>query len=80
MNVTPFIGPRARRRYIKPMSERAILEREVASHRARVDELVAAIAALEENDRQAALLRMELKGRTAAVELGSARLRNLRDD
>jgi len=45
-----------------------------------VDELVAAIAALEENDRQAALLRMELKGRTAAVELGSARLRNLRDD
>jgi len=62
------------------MSERAILEREVASHRARVDELVAAIGALDENDRQGALLRMELKGRTAAVELGSARLRNLRDD
>ena len=80
MNVTPFIGPPQRRGYIKPMSERAILEREVASHRARVEELVAAIEALDENDRQAALLRMELKGRTAAVELGSARLRNLRDD
>lgn len=62
------------------MSERAVLEREVASHRARVEELVAAIEALDENDRQAALLRMELKGRAAAVELGSARLRNLRDD
>jgi hypothetical protein len=61
------------------MSERSILEREVASHRARVQELEAALATLEENDRQAALLRMELKGRSAAVELGSARLRNLRD-
>jgi hypothetical protein len=61
------------------MSERAILEREVASHRARVQELEAALQDLEENDRQAALLRMELKGRTAAVELGAARLRSLRD-
>lgn len=61
------------------MSERAILEREVASHRARVEELEAALRDLREDDRQAGLLRMELKGRSAAVELGSARLRNLRD-
>ena len=61
------------------MSERAILEREVASHRARVEELEAALRGLDENDRQGALLRMELKGRSAAVELGAARLRSLRD-
>ena len=61
------------------MSERVALEREVASHRARVEEIEAALRGLDENDRQAPLLRMELKGRSAAVELGSARLRSLRD-
>jgi hypothetical protein len=60
------------------MSERAILEREVASHRARVEELEQALKSLND-DRQAALLRLELKGRAAAVELGAARLRFLRD-
>ena len=60
------------------MSERAILEREVASHRARVEELEQALQSLGDNP-QAALLRMELKGRAAAVELGAARLRFLRD-
>ena len=61
------------------MSEKVALEREVASHRARVEEIEAALRGLDENDRQAPLLRMELKGRSAAVELGSARLRSLRD-
>ena len=60
------------------MSERAILEREVASHRARVEELEQALQSLAD-ERQAALLRLELKGRAAAVELGAARLRFLRD-
>ena len=60
------------------MSERAILEKEVAGHRARVEELEAALRDLDD-ERQAALLRMELKGRAAAVELGSARLKYLPD-
>jgi hypothetical protein len=64
--------------YLEAMSERAILEREVASHRARVEELEQALQSLGD-DRQAALLRLELKGRAAAVELGAARLRFLRD-
>jgi hypothetical protein len=61
------------------MSEKAVLEREVAYHRARVEQLEALLRGLEENDQGAALLRMELKGRSAAVEIGSARLRFLRD-
>jgi hypothetical protein len=72
------------------MSERAALEIEVLSHRVRVAELAAALADLERNiaegvdapdklRREASLLRMELKGRAAAVEVGSARLRMIRD-
>lgn len=72
------------------MSERQILEVEVASHEARVAELTAALQDLQENLaqapeppagllHQAELLRMELKGRNAAVAVGSARLRMLRD-
>ena len=71
------------------MSERRSLEVEVAAHVARVAQLVAAISDIEENLdqsadpaarlRQAELLRMELKGREAAVRVGSARLRMIRD-
>jgi hypothetical protein len=61
------------------MSERDILEREVAGHRARVEELLDKLRAVEDDVRQAGLIRMELKGRNAAVELGAARLRMLRD-
>lgn len=61
------------------MSERDTLEREVASHRARVEELLDKLREVEDDVRQAGLIRMELKGRTAAVELGSARLKMLRD-
>jgi hypothetical protein len=61
------------------MSEREALEREVASHRARVQELLDKLREVDEDLNQATLIRMELKGRTAAVELGSARLKMLRD-
>jgi len=61
------------------MSEKAVLEKEVAYHRARVEELEALLRGVEDNDQAAALLRMELKGRSAAVEIGTARLRYLRD-
>jgi hypothetical protein len=72
------------------MSERKILEVEVANHEARVAELTAALQDLQESlaqasspvaslVRQAELMKMELKGRSAAVAVGSARLRMLRD-
>ena len=75
----PVTEPHAPRVYINHMSERDILEREVASHRARVEELLDKLREVEDDARQAGLIRMELKGRTAAVELGSARLKMLRD-
>jgi hypothetical protein len=67
------------------MSERQILEIEVARHEARVAELNAALQDLQDNaeqaaSHQAALLRMELKGRSAAVAVGSARLKMLRQE
>ena len=73
------------------MSERQILEVEVARHEARVAEITAALRDLQENLEQAAnppaglvhqaeLLKMELKGRSAAVAVGGARLRMLRHD
>ena len=72
------------------MSERQILEVEVANHEARVAELTAALQDLQESLAQASsppkglmhqaeLMKMELKGRSAAVAVGSARLRMLRD-
>jgi hypothetical protein len=72
------------------MSEREVLEREVAAHAARVAEINAALRELQETAgddgdvpatraRQAGLLRMELHGRAAAIEIGSSRLRFLRD-
>jgi hypothetical protein len=69
------------------MSERQILEVEVANHEARVAQLTVALQELQENLaqapsagllQQAELLKMELKGRSAAVAVGSARLRMLR--
>jgi hypothetical protein len=60
------------------MSEREILEVEVAAHRARVEEITATLAEAPE-DHMAQLLRIELRGRSAAVEVGSARLKMLRD-
>ena len=68
------------------MSERELLQVEVASHAARVEEIMRALREIEERHpdqvpvalgRQAAQLRIELQGRAAAVEVGSARLRNL---
>ena len=65
------------------MSEREILQREVAAHAERVAEITAALQVADEGDElsagRARLLRMELMGRTAAIELGSSRLRFLRD-
>ena len=61
------------------MSEREILEIEVESHRARVEEITAVLRDAPEDLKDAALLRMELRGRSAAVHIGSARLRMLRD-
>jgi hypothetical protein len=60
------------------MSEREILEVEVASHQARVEEITSVLRDGRE-DRETQLLRMELLGRSAAVQLGSARLKMLRD-
>ncbi len=69
------------------MSEREILQREVAAHAERVAEISARLNDLEAGDddgaphaRQIGLLRMELKGRVAAVAIGSARLKMLRPD
>jgi hypothetical protein len=70
------------------MSERKTLEVEVAQHAERVREIVATLQRLESaagedpvapRRREAGLLRMELVGRTAAVEIGTARLKFLRD-
>jgi len=61
------------------MSEREILEREVARHSARVEVIRAALAAMDESGPEARLLAMELKGRSAAVEVGTARLKMLRE-
>ncbi len=70
------------------MSERETLEVEVAQHAQRVREIVVALQQLEAEAaedsvtarlREAGLLKMELRGRTAAVELGTARLKFLRD-
>lgn len=73
------------------MSEREILKREVARHAERVAEITAALRELlasagESGEmppgraREAGLLRIELRGRVAAVEIGSSRLKFLRDD
>jgi len=64
------------------MSEREILQREVDAHAARVAEITSALQngdGDEMPDAQARLLRMELIGRTAAVAIGSSRLKFLRD-
>ena len=60
------------------MSEREILEIEVAAHRARVEEINAMLTEAQES-LASQLLRIELRGRSAAVQIGSARLRMLRD-
>ena len=65
------------------MSEREILKREVDAHAARVAEITSALQNGDDSDEmwdaRARLLRMELIGRTAAIEIGSSRLRYLRD-
>jgi hypothetical protein len=65
------------------MSEREILQQEVAAHAERVAEITAALQEAGEggdlSDAHARLLRMELIGRAAAIEIGSSRLRFLRD-
>jgi hypothetical protein len=60
------------------MSEREILEIEVATHRTRVEEINAILREARE-DKESQLLRTELRGRSAAVQIGAARLRMLRD-
>jgi hypothetical protein len=60
------------------MSEREILEVEVEAHRARVEEINAILRDAQET-KESQLLRTELRGRSAAVQIGSARLRMLRD-
>jgi predicted nucleic acid-binding Zn-ribbon protein len=65
--------------------ERDSLEREVREHGSRIAQLTSALRQLEESigetadapsqvAKQVALLRMELQGRSAAFELGAARL------
>ena len=65
------------------MSERETLQREVDAHAARVAEITSALQNGDDSDEmwdaRARLLRMELIGRTAAIEIGSSRLRYLRD-
>ena len=61
------------------MSEREILEFEVAGHRARVEEIAVALRDAQENTRETQLLKLELQGRSFAVAIGSARLKMLRD-
>ena len=66
------------------MDEAEILEREVMRHREAIAELVVSINGLESQmsraaepeklARKAAALRLAVQGRTAAVELGAARL------
>ena len=66
-------------------AERVSLETEVQKHLARVEELLAALRDLEENieqvvdpprelEAQIRALRMELRGRMAAIAMGEARL------
>jgi hypothetical protein len=64
------------------MSEREILQREVDAHAARVAQITSALQGGDDgamSDARARLLRMELIGRTAAIEIGSSRLKYLRD-
>jgi hypothetical protein len=64
------------------MSEREILQREVDAHAARVAEITSALRdgdGSDMSDARARLLRMELIGRAAAIEIGSSRLKYLRD-
>ena len=82
-------GTAARGAYIEiQMSEREILKLEVARHARRVAEITAALEELQAlagdddeapNARQVGLLKMEMKGRSAAIALGSSRLKFLRD-
>jgi cell division protein FtsB len=69
--------------------QRNSLEREIATHRERIAELVASIRDIEDNlslvvdapekiAREAERLRMELKGRRAAFAVGSAHLRSFK--
>ena len=65
--------------------EREVLEHEIQHHRVHIAELLRALLDIEENlkqvtdppeelTREAGALRMALKGRKGAVELGAARL------
>jgi hypothetical protein len=69
--------------------QRKMLEIEIEVHRARIAELVESLRDLEENlaqvvdppeemSRHVDRLRLELKGRRAAFEVGSSHLRSLR--
>jgi len=69
--------------------QRKMLEIEVELHRARITQLVESLSDMEQNLSQvveppeeltvaADRLRLELKGRRAAFEVGSAHLRHLR--
>jgi hypothetical protein len=69
--------------------QRKMLEIEVEVHRTRIGELVESLRDLEDNlsqvvdppeemSRHVERLRLELKGRRAAFEVGSAHLRSLR--
>jgi chromosome segregation ATPase len=68
--------------------QRKMLEIEVEVHRTRISELVESLRDIEENlsqvvdppeemSRQVDRLRLELKGRRAAFEIGSAHLKSL---
>jgi hypothetical protein len=69
--------------------QRKMLEIEVEMHRARIAQLVESLRDMEENlsdvvdapeelSTQAERMRLELKGRRAAYEIGSAHLKSLR--
>ncbi len=69
--------------------QRKMLEIEVETHRARIAQLVESLRDMEENlahvvdapeelATQADRMRLELKGRRAAYEVGSAHLKSLR--
>jgi predicted nucleic acid-binding Zn-ribbon protein len=69
--------------------QRRMLEIEVETHRARIAQLVESLRDMEENlsqvvdapeelATQADRMRLELKGRRAAYEVGSAHLKSLR--
>ncbi len=71
------------------MSEREILQLEVARHTERVAQITATLENLQagagDEDanspgaKQIELLKMELKGRAAAIAIGASRLKFLRD-